>query len=144
MSTLIKKITPKVLCGNVKKADEGELFKVFGIATGTKIGETNFGEWECLTGRFKAITPDGVKFESARLFLPEIGLDIVKAALVGDGNNAVEFALSIGKKNDDEVMIGYVYTVTPLITPEPESDPLLQLEDRVNADKEPVKGKTKK
>ncbi len=135
--TIIKKITTKAMVGVVKKADEGPLYAVVGIASGIKTGSGQYDDWAALVGQFKCIPLQGdhkgKRFASGICFLPDVVQDGIAAEVnVGDGNS-VQFAYIISKINDDDVMIGYRYGAEFLVKPA-ENDPLKLLAERVAAD----------
>lgn len=108
---LLKKITPATVLGEkvaklAPKKGEGivDLFKVYGIANGTKRGETQYGIWEAATGMFEAIrVADDARFQSAVCFLPgaagEILMGTLKAKREKDADASVQFAIMVGVKH---------------------------------------------
>lgn len=148
-TNLVSKISAKTIMGNVKqlvpKDDvvEGkvtvdrngqsvDLLRVVGFATGTVVGESNFGPWLAFKGTFSATRLDtGEIFRSGKLFLPDTASDLL-AGMVQSSDGAVEFAFDIGVKRDDEAQIGYVYTVKPLLEIA-ENDPVAMLMARLSA-----------
>lgn len=139
---LIKKISiAKVIGGKPKIAsivkffDENKtassmvLARFYGSAVGTKTGVSDFGEWTCLTGQFRAINKTtGESFDSGICFLPDVALDLVVGAL---GQGSVDFAFDIGVVLDDDSATGYVYTAIPLM--QEESNPISRLEEKLAA-----------
>lgn len=124
---IIRKISGKTLTKDVKKAPCGELYKVVGVAQGIKAGESNYGGWECLTGRFRAIVAgSGEVFEAPRCFLPDVAHNMV-ADQLKLGADSVEFGFSVQKVESSTSSCGYEYSVVPLIAPSKESDPLERL-----------------
>ena len=133
---IINKMSAKTIVGQVKKfvpKDDTpiDLFTVYGIATGSKTGQSTFGEWSSITGNFRAVrTFDGEEFQGPNLFLPNMAQQMVLDALAQNGVTNVEIAFIVGiKANDSEQ--GYEYTVKPLIETS-ENDPLAALAAKVS------------
>ena len=133
---IIKKISTKTVYGvvNAKTLPEDgstrELYHVIGIASAVQVGESNYGAWQCLSGRFRAVnleTCDGV--ESRNAFLPAPAHDLVAPQIV-DGAQ-VEFAIIVGARRSDSSPAGYEYTAETIFVSE--SDPMKQLARRVEA-----------
>lgn len=124
------------------------LANIVGIARGTKSGISNFGEWTALMGDFVAVALVGDKaaqeaqpakdgkpavaakeaeqFRTGQLFLPDVVLHMVTAAL--DGKSGVEFAFKIGitaveTEGERPSATGYEYTADFLTAPKA-NDPL--------------------
>lgn len=121
---ILKKITSATVLGEkvAKLApEEGEkpvfLYRVYGIASGTKHGSTNLGEWTGLTGMFEAVRlSDGRRFASGVCILPGAVGDMLvgglKAARDRDPDATVQFAIEIGVKYMErkDGTDGYEYT----------------------------------
>ena len=130
--TIVSKLSVKKICGKIKKP-EGKvmLMQVFGIATGTKSDESNFGPWTALLGQFRAVNLEsGELFQSGVCFLPNTGLNLITPLLKKDGTDGIEFALNIGVI-PAENSVGYEYYVEPVIESQ-ENDPLEILSKKVN------------
>lgn len=129
---IVSKISAKKIVGKVKKPTETVYhMQVYGIATGTKAGESNFGPWTALTGQFRAKNLEtGEVSQSGVCFLPEIALNLITPKLDAKNVEGVEFALNIGVTPANN-SVGYEYVVTPVIAAS-ENDPLEQLETKVN------------
>lgn len=143
MSTLIRKLTAKSVCGKIEKPTKiTRLFSVFGIATKTKTGSSDYGTWTALVGRFEAINiATGEVFEAPQCFLPEPlntmiaeALDEVEETEDDDGNVTTErvnkslgFSVEIGIKPSD-VPIGYEYTTKENVKADVD-DPLAALRE---------------
>lgn len=117
---IVKKLSAASIGVDLKHAKEApqEAYTIIGHATGIETGihATN-GEWTKLTGNFEATNAKtGVVYVSANAFLPAVVNDLV-AAQIRDGGH-VKFAFKIGTK-PNATPIGYEYTVSPLIAPEP-------------------------
>ena len=135
MSTLIRKISSKSICGKIevpKKATR--LFTVYGHAMKTKTGSTDYGSWTALVGRFEAVNLEtGEVFESPQCFLPEPHNTMIQVSLEeldDDGNrvnNSVGFSIEVGVKPSD-VPIGYEYTTKENVKADV-ADPLASLRE---------------
>lgn len=103
-ATFLKKITGKDVMGDkiakfVPKRGEKAvpLFVVYGIANGTKSGETNLGPWTALTGVFEAHRiSDGERFTSAVCFLPGAASDMAIATLRANKEKDADSSISFG------------------------------------------------
>lgn len=129
--TIVSKLSVKKICGKVKKP-EGKvmLMQVFGIATGTKSDESNFGPWTALLGQFRAVNLEtGEVFQSGVCFLPNTGLNLITPLLKKDGVDGLEFALNIGVIPAENT-VGYEYYVEPVIEAK-DNDPLEILSKKV-------------
>lgn len=135
---LLRKITIST-CGlnkdEIKKAVTGkkttvDLLKVVGITTKAQSGQTDKGEFLKLSGTFKAVNLlTGEVFDSSSCILPNFVSEPLAVAL--DASNEVEFAILIGAKEDVTSVVGYQFTVKPLV----ESKPTDKLEALMNAAK---------
>ena len=135
MSSLIRKISAKSVCGKIevpKKATR--LFSVFGQATKTKSGTTDYGAWTALVGRFEAVNIEtGEVFQAPQCFLPEPLNTMIAEALQEtdeDGNrvnDAIGFSVEVGVKPSD-VPIGYEYTTKENVKADT-ADPLAALRE---------------
>lgn len=138
-ASLIKKISPKQLAGDVKKvvreqskeggllATDGSqtsLYRVFGIADGMVTGETDFGPWIAFTGQFEAVNSAGEIFKASKCFLPEPCDQMIKHAL--EDNESVQFALEVFVKRRDDLQVGYEYIPKPIVEVT-DNDPLQHL-----------------
>lgn len=135
MSTvqIVTKLSAKKIVGKVKRPEaKTPLYQVFGIATGIKTGESNFGPWTALTGQFRAVKlDDGQTFQSGVCYLPKMGTDLITPMLNKEGVDGLEFALNIGVV-PSENQIGYEYYVEPVLEAK-ENDPLEALQKKVQA-----------
>ena len=145
MSEMIKKISAKnVMETRIKPPEEAtELFKVFGIARGTRSGEGDNGPWTSLIGGFEAIrTHDGKVFKAPQVFLPEPVNSLMAEKLREESVNELQFAVVVGLKPSD-TPIGYEYTCSTIVDAD-DADPLAALRDQVfkalEAPKETAKG----
>lgn len=145
--TIVSKLSAKKILGKVKKPESKTmLMQVFGVATGTKTGESNYGQWVALTGQFRAIDlTDGAMYQSGVCFLPKSGLEMITPFLKKEGIDGIEFALNIGVVPADN-SVGYEYIVEPVLEAK-ENDPLEILTKKVTQaalpapEKEHKKGK---
>lgn len=144
MSTLIRKVTAKAICGKMSVPEKAKrLFSVFGIATKTKSGSTDYGMWTALVGRFEAVNIEtGEVFEAPQCFLPEPLNTMIAEALEqtetetdDEGvetetrvNTSVGFSVEVGIKPSD-VPIGYEYTTKENVKADT-ADPLAALRDQ--------------
>ena len=134
---VIKKISTKTVFGSVNARmlpEDGaikELYNVMGIASAVQVGESNYGAWECLRGRFRAVNLEtGEEVEAGQAFLPALAHELVAPQVIE--GTTVEFALTIGARISESSPVGYEYTAAPLLEPS-EADPMNQLAKRVEA-----------
>jgi len=135
---LSKKITSKEVMGNIKAlvrehgvgkkdGDKIELYTIIGQVIGHTTGDSDYGPWIKLKGRFRATNKlTGDIYNSAAAMLPEEATDPLLAVLAIDGASSVDMGFDIALQIDDSSATGYVYTVTPLMSPS-EDDPLERL-----------------
>lgn len=128
---LITKISPKKIMGKINAPKEKTfLMQVFGVATGTKVGDGNYGPWEALTGQFRAVNLEtGEIFQSGVCHLPTVALNLIIPRIKEDSVNGVEFAFNIGVVPADN-KVGYEYIAEPLIEAA-DNDPLELLAKKV-------------
>ena len=139
MSNLIRKISAKSVCGKVEKPKKATpLFIVFGIASKTKAGNSDFGPWTALLGQFEATNLEtGEVFQAPQCFLPEPMNSLIATQLEAtdeEGNrevNSVQFSVEVGVK-PNETPIGYEYT-TKTVVKSDEADPLAALRNASKA-----------
>jgi len=133
MSSLVRKISAKSVCGKVEKPKKATpLFTVIGIASKTKSGQSDFGPWTSLLGQFEATNIDtGELFIAPACFLPEPLNSMIAASLEetdDEGkqvNRSVQFAVEVGYK-PNETAIGYEYTTKEIVESD-QADPLAAL-----------------
>ena len=136
---ILKKVSAATVFGDVKKlratAEKGggesvPVMRVMGVAIGTRTGTSQYGDWISLRGQFSATNLEtGEEFRGSSLFVPDELTDMIAAQLSQDVKS-VEFAVDIGVRESDAV-IGYEYTVEPLIEPA-ENDPLKSIAARID------------
>jgi len=137
MSSLVRKISAKSVCGKLEKPKEQTaLFIVGGIATKTKRGQSDFGEWAALVGQFEATNIEtGEVFVGPQCFLPEPLNSMMAASLdetdeEGNRTNAsVQFAVEVGYKPADTAT-GYEYTTKEIVKSD-SADPLAALREEM-------------
>ena len=140
MTTLLKKLSVKGVCGNIKTPAPGEqvaLMIVMGYAKSSEIKKTLFGDSIGFHGDFKAVDKDtGEEFRSGVCYLPDVAAHLLSEALNASEGNAVEFAFNIGIVGVAPRVEGeqgkYEYRCAPLMEAA-ENDPLKLLEARVKA-----------
>ena len=143
MTTLAKKLTAKTIMGNIKEIMRSEhvtgkkdgdvipLFTIIGQVIGHTTGESDYGPWIKLKGRFRAENLlTGEVSSSAAAMLPDEATDPLLAVLAIDGASSVDMAFEVGLQLDDSAATGYTYNVRPLIAPS-EDDPLERLAAQV-------------
>ena len=114
----VKKLTTKIIVG--KKIGKVEarttLYSIIGVATDLKTGESNYGPWTALVGRFEAErSADGAMFAAPLLLLPDeaTAAPIIQAVKIHEG---VEFALVVSVEPTLSAP-GYVYDIATVVSP---------------------------
>lgn len=131
--------------------DSVHLYRIIGMASGTKAGESANGEWCAVMGQFKSHRVEVVDGKetvfdvvSGQCFLPDAAMNLVSPVVSGlDRGESMEFAFDIGARTDAASATGYIFTCSPVIAPD-SSDPLAMLEQKIQAAKpadEKPKGK---
>jgi hypothetical protein len=155
---LLRKISARTVYGSKgavleavfkDKTKPHPLYRIVGICTGTRTGQSIEGEtdgaikrkpqpgdkmrdWTALLGNFEAVNAlTGEVFRSGVCFLPNYVADLVAGQLTGDVDN-VRFAFDITAQYAEESATSYVYAATPLIAPKPD-DPLAILTGSIPA-----------
>lgn len=114
-----------------KRGIEQALMRIVGLATGSKAGNSTFGEFIAFTGQFQATNIlTGEIYRAGKIFFPKMIEDLL-ATQVAATENGVEFAFDIGVKPSGNAH-GYEYTVTTLMAIA-ENDPLKLMADRLTA-----------
>lgn len=132
---LLRKLSAKTIIGKIDPPEDAvDLFTIYGSATDVKSGESAYGQWDCLVGKFEAVKMDtGEMFASMQCFLPEpMGSMLVNRVRELEDGEKVEFAVVIGVKPCDRGSTGYEYTCKPVVEPEATSE-LSALRDLVRA-----------
>ncbi len=114
----VSKIAPRLIISKVhnkppKLVEDGEVFRVAGIVKRIESIDTGHGSVERLRGKFFAVSGD-VVFESSVLYLPQNGMDVIKATGV-----PVPFEVGFAVSKTSEEGAGYAYTAEPLVMPMP-------------------------
>ena len=111
----------------VAKAPQTDILKIAGVITSIRPGQTQLGEYAELGGQFQAVNlATGEMFQSAKSILPTFIADPMVEA--SKGGSEVEFAIQIGVKRNDTSVVGYEFSVKPLVEPKV-SDKLAKLLD---------------
>lgn len=140
--------------GNVRVKDDGSprgdwevtpptpLYTVFGTATGTRSGTSNYGDWMAFTGEFEAVrASDGERYKSGEVILQEPGHTLLFNTLVElrkvDATGGVQFAFEIGKKTsqrwvDTNEGNSYEYTQKSIVNVV-RNDPLAALRSAISS-----------
>lgn len=131
MTVIVNKISAKKVCGKVAPpSTKTPLMEVYGIATDVKTGESSFGPWVALIGRFRATRlSDGEVFQSGVCHLPRMAIELITPLLNADGADSLEFGFAVGVVPADNPF-GYEYYVESMLEPS-ESDPLEMLTKRI-------------
>ncbi len=128
---LIKKLSAKIIMGETainqrliieSGRKELDLFRVAGIAVDSKTGESNFGQWVALIGKFQSLNLlTGEVMRAAKLFLPDVALEMIQGEMAAQGpeGRGIGFAFIIGVKLDEAANSakGYVYYAKPVMAP---------------------------
>lgn len=137
MATLLKKLSIKGVCGDIKAPAVGEvreLAVIMGYARTSEIKKTTFGDSIGFHGDFKGIDIDtGEEFRSGVCYLPDVASDLLNNAMMG-GEGSVEFGFKISvvgvKGRQEGEQNKYEYRCSPLMEAA-ENDPLNALENRI-------------
>jgi len=139
MSSLVRKISAKVVCGKIEKPvpKKGKtLFIVGGIANKVRTGDSQYGTWTALVGQFEATNVEtGEVFIAPQCFLPEPMNGMIAAALEAtdkDGkrlNQSIQFAVEVGVKHAEN-QIEYEYTAKEIMKSD-SADPLAAIREEI-------------
>lgn len=134
---LIRKISAKTVCGNVKaiakdlkEGESKQIMEVIGLVkpgnSGIQTGETDNGPWVAFKGGFEAVDLEtGESYKAPKMFLPEVATELLMPAVeAAESDVVVHF--SIGIRQDENSAPGYTYIVEPKQETS-ESDPLEML-----------------
>lgn len=115
------------------------LVRIIGQAIGTKTGESTYGAWTGLLGRFMATNLEtGEEVEASQCFLPEIALTPIVLALSNvDKGRSVTFAIDIScrmipKEKRKPGGVPYEYLFADVVPPS-DDDPLMKLKAQIAA-----------
>jgi len=141
---LLTKLSAKKLIGKIEKpTKKTALFRVLGIATGVKTGESTYGPWVAFLGQFRAIrNSDNEVFQAGQCFLPAMASNLMLPVVNQHGDTGVEFAFDIGVVPAENA-IGYEYFAEPIVE-SGETDALAALQKKVDAKALPAPEKHKK
>jgi len=137
MTTLLKKLSVKGVCGNIEAPAPGVergMMVIMGYTKSKEIKVTTFGDSVGFHGDFKAVDMNtGEEFRAGACYLPDVAESMLSSAM--DANDGVvEFAFEIsiiGVKGRTEGEVGkYEYRCKPLMSAA-ENDPLALLETRL-------------
>ena len=115
----VKKLTTKIIVGKkIGKIEARQaLYSIIGVATGLKSGESNYGAWTALVGRFEAErTADGTLFSAPLVLLPEECSGAIIQAVRLAGGIGIEFAFSVAVE-PTLTSPGYVYDIATVVSP---------------------------
>lgn len=129
---LLTKISAKKLIGKIAiPTEKTPLFRVLGIASGSKTGESNYGPWTSFVGQFRAIrNSDGEVFQAGQCFLPAMATNLMLPVVEQHGSTGVEFAFDVGVV-PASTAIGYEYFAEPIVE-SGETDALAALQKKVD------------
>ncbi len=113
------------------KAKAHFLFRIGGTAAGVVKGESKFGEWIKLVGRFKAINYNSQEFVSGTAFLPGDAAEMVAHKLEGDAES-VNFLFDVFVRYDTTIASSYGFIIEP-VRKATEGDPIDLLFNDVKA-----------
>lgn len=138
-ATIVKKVTcafgmpaPKVLALVLAHPNKRPYAgRLVGIATGTKSGVSQFGDWTCLVGTFAFTNPDGEVTRAAHAFGPDLVIGPLAAALAA-GQQSVTVAVDVFAVPSEKSPTGWTYVAEAAIE-ETESDPLALLMAKTTA-----------
>ena len=116
----------------VTKAPSTDILKIAGVITAIRPGQTQLGEYAELVGQFQAVNlVTGEMFQSGKAILPNFIADPMVEA--SKGGSEVEFAIQIGVKRNEGSVVGYEFSVKPLVEPKV-SDKLAKLLEHAKID----------
>lgn len=126
MPKMLKKLTPKSIIGDVKKLSKQyesgtivPLYDLVGVVDTFETGESNYGPWTAFKGDFaftSHLNPDD-SGEAKKAFVHEPVLSYLLDAVTN--NEAVEFAITVSLRVDDELPTGYEYVCESMIDVKP-------------------------
>lgn len=125
---IVKKITVAGAKLAAVNAASGRLYmgRLVGIATGTKTGVSQYGEWTALIGDFALIQPDGTMVRAPMAFAPDLVLMPVVSALAANGGS-VDVAVDVYACADTKSPCGFSYRAQSAVPETAESSPLVRL-----------------
>lgn len=90
------------------------LYRVGGICIGVIRGESAFGEWIKLAGRFRAINYRGEEFTSGAAFLPPDLASMIAENMSKGDKEQLQFLFDVFVRYDDKLATSYGYIVEPV------------------------------
>lgn len=137
MTTLLKKLTVKHVCGSFPTpaiGREDDLMVIMGYVKSSETKVTTFGESIAFHGDFKGINiATGEEFRAGTCYLPDVAANLLENILE-DNEGVVEFGFKISvigiKSRTEAEGTKYEYRCKPLMNPN-QNDPMLALEDRL-------------
>jgi hypothetical protein len=110
--------------------------RIYGECTSVKTKDGRNGDpYSYLVGMFRAVTPDGKKWETEKLFLPGGIMEAVESQWESGGKKPVQFGYDILAVPDDN-SVGYRYSAKSLIKTE-SSDRLAGMSSSLESAKMP-------
>jgi len=92
------------------------LCRIFGEAATLVTKEARTGDmYSYLIGEFRAVTADGKRYESGKLFLPGSLQEGVAGQLTSNEGKSVQFGFDIYSNPDEKSSVGYAYAAKPII-----------------------------
>lgn len=118
--TPLPDINIKKIGGDPKQAVKLEktvyVGRIFGELTDVKTKEARNGDsYQYLVGVFRAVGPDGKKFESEKLYLPGGIMEALEAAFKSGGEKPIEFGYDFFALYDADTVLNYRYSAKTLI-----------------------------
>lgn len=105
--------------------------RLVGIASGTKSGVTEYGEWTALIGQFAFTDRFGNATRAVHAFGPDLVIAPAAAAL-GAGASAVNVAVDVYAVADEKSPVGWSYVAQSAIEAD-DTDPLAMLMNKAAA-----------
>lgn len=102
------------------------LYRIGGLCVGVIRGESKFGEWIKLNGRFKAINYRGEEFIAGSAFLPPDLAQMVSDRLEKSETGQIQFLFDVFARYDAALATSYGYIVEP-VRAQGVADPLEEL-----------------
>lgn len=122
--------------GEWELSEPRTLYTVFGTASGTRGGTSNYGDWVAFKGTFEAVrSSDGARFLSNELILQQpaesLLIDALATAKKNDEGASVKFAFEVGVKTsqrwvDTNEGNSYEYTIKSMLSVN-RHDPLAEM-----------------
>ena len=122
------KVLALVLAHPQKRPYAGRLI---GIATGSKSGVSQYGDWTALIGSFQFVNPEGEIVRAVQAFGPDLVIQPVVAQLAS-GSQSVTVAVDVFAVPSEKSPAGWNYVCSAAIE-ETETDPLALLMAKTTA-----------